>query len=76
MVVGYEDVVALEDFSPRLTAMIIKTYKMMVETIIQIRGNYHKKERLRCSVNGGMGEYAFGTQELKETVSLQLLGSS
>ena len=32
VVMGYEDVVALGDFSPRPTAMTTKTHKMMVET--------------------------------------------
>ena len=73
---GYEDVVALGDFSPRPIAMPNKTYKMMVEARFRTRGNYDKNERLWCSMNGSMGEYAFGAQELKETISSQLLRSS
>ena len=61
----YEDVVALGDFSSCGRALSKKTYQMIVETRLRTRGHHDKKERFRCCMNSGMGEYAFGAQELK-----------
>ena len=75
MVMRYKNVVALGDFSPCPTAMTDKTYQMMVERRLRTRSNHDEEKRLWCSVNSGMGEYTFSAQELKGTVSFQLLGS-
>lgn len=61
----YEDMVALGDFSPRLAISNTKTYQMMVEKRLRTRGDHDEKKYLWCCVNGGMGEDAFGAQELK-----------
>ena len=66
MIMRYEDVVALEDFSLRSKISGNNTHQMMVERIIGARADHDKKKCLRCCINRGMGKNAFGAQELEE----------